>query len=156
MSSPSLKEQLEALSLQSSPKQENKPKKKNFVKTQAPAKKPVWLEYAQYGVELLKAHYPECFKNNKEIRPLKVGIKQDLVKELSSRSDIAIADKACMTNSLTYYVNLTAYHQSVVENAVRTGLDGQAVGVVTAEEARYSFERQQAKLQKKKNVTVIA
>jgi ProP effector len=79
-----------------------------------------------------------------------VGIKQDLVKLLSTREDIVIADKACMVNSLSYYVNSTAYHKSVSEGATRIDLDGNPAGNISAEEAKYSTECRQAKLQKKK------
>jgi sRNA-binding protein len=41
-------------------------------------------------VELLKAHFPECFKEMKEVKPLKVGLKQDLVKHLGTHGDIAV------------------------------------------------------------------
>src|SRR5690349_2320772 len=113
MSSLSLKDQLKALSMDlSSSKDEpqsGKNKKKMNRPTQANEKgakqKPAWLEHAQYGVELLKAHFPACFKELKETQPLKIGIKQDLVKSLSNREDIVIGDKACMVNSLAYYVN---------------------------------------------------
>lgn len=118
---------------------------KTVVKTQ----KPAWLEQAQYGVELLKAHFPACFKEIKDICPLKVGIKQDLVKYLSTCENIVIGDKACMVNSLAYYVNSPAYHKRVVEGAIRIDLQGQTAGVITAEEAKYSLECRQAKMQKK-------
>lgn len=161
MTNPSLKEQLQALSLGRSPesrdqnKRQPKPKHQPREKEKAPAvkqaakQKPAWLEQALYGVELLKANFPECFKEMKEIKPLKVGIKQDLVKHLSTREDIVIGDKACMVNSLSYYVNSPTYHKSVVEGATRIDLNGQAAGMVTAEEAKYSTDRRQAKLQKK-------
>jgi hypothetical protein len=166
MSNASLKEQLEALSLGSTvpgqdtekkPKKHSQPAKQQSRSEQqrpekkaAPQPKPAWLEHAQYGVELLKAYFPNCFKDIKEIKPLKVGIKQDLVKLLSTREDIVIADKACMVNSLSYYVNSTAYHKNVSEGATRIDLDGNAAGNISAEEAKYSTECRQAKLQKKK------
>jgi ProP effector len=160
MSNASLKEQLEALSLGSAaesdskekkPKQYSRPEKQTRPeKKAAPQPKPAWLEHAQYGVELLKAYFPNCFRDIKEIQPLKVGIKQDLVKLLSTREDVVIADKACMVNSLSYYVNSTAYHKSVTEGAVRIDLDGNPAGMISAEEAKYSTECRQAKLQKKK------
>lgn len=161
MSNPSLKEQLKALSmgLSSAPderqgKKDNKKKMNRPAHAQAggekPAKqKPAWLEQAQYGVELLKAYFPNCFKELKEIRPLKIGIKQDLAKHLSSREDIVIGDKACMVNSLAYYVNSAAYHKNMTEGATRIDLEGNPSGVVTAEEAQYSTECRKAKLQKK-------
>lgn len=159
MMNSSLKEQLQALSLGSSPvtaevkqpqKQDKKPAKKPTASPEKPAKqKPAWLEHAQYGVELLKAHFPNCFKELKEIKPLKVGIKQDLVKHLGTREDIVLGDKACMVNSLAYYVNSIAYHKTIVAGATRVDLDGNATGTVSAEEFNYSTGCQQAKLQKK-------
>lgn len=151
MSNPSLKEQLQALSLvapAATVKEKQKPKKQHQP-AGANKQKPQWLEQAQYGVELLKAYFPQCFKDIKETQPLKIGIKQDLVKRLSTLNDIVVGDKACMVNSLAYYVNSPAYHKSVVSGATRIDLDGAAAGTVTAEEANYSLERRKAKIQKK-------
>ena len=112
--------------------------------------KPRWLDYVQYGVELLKDIFP-CLLQIDEwsTKALKKGIKQDLVRRLSTLSDVVTEDKACMVKSLSYYVNTASYHKSVVEGAIRIDLDGNEVGKVTAEEAKYSIERQQAKLQAK-------
>ena len=158
MSNLSLKDQLKALSLgaSSSSEQSNKKDKKKLNKpTQGGGdkakQKPLWLEHAQYGVELLKAHFPNCFKDFKEIRPLKIGIKQDLVKQLSSREDIVLGDKACMVNSLAYYVNSVAYHKSMTQGTMRIDLDGNDAGPVTLDEAHYSTECRKAKLQKKQS-----
>jgi len=163
MSNASLKEQLQAVAsrLGEAPTVEEKlgtkktnlaPKsKKKFYPQEKPKKlKPHWLEYAQYGVELLKAYFPACFKVASEVKPLKKGIKQDLVKRLSSLQDIVTEDKACMVKSLSYYVNTTAYHKSVVPGAERIDLDGNPTDVVSAEEAQYSIGRHQAKLQAKR------
>lgn len=161
MSNLSLKDQLKALSLggSSSTEQSNKKDKKKVNRprlsgAEKAKQKPAWLEHAQYGVELLKAHFPDCFKDVKEVRPLKIGIKQDLVKLLSSREDIVIGDKACMVSSLAYYVNSVAYHKTMIEGATRIDLNGQPAGSVTAEEAHYSAECRKAKLQKKQTVNV--
>lgn len=113
--------------------------------------KPKWLDYAQYGVELLRAYYPACFRAFNDIKPLKKGIKQDLVKRLSEIETITTEDKACMVKSLSYYVNTAAYHKSVLDGAVRIDLDGNPDGIVTAEEAKYSLDKQQAKLLAKQN-----
>lgn len=153
MSNLSLKEQLQALSLGSSSEdRKEKPsshkKKHQQANTNNAKQKPQWLEQAQYGVELLKAYFPQCFKEVKEIQPLKIGIKQDLVKRLSTLDNIVVGDKACMVNSLAYYVNSPSYHKSVVAGAVRIDLDGNSAGTVSPEEANYSSERRKAKLQK--------
>lgn len=152
MSNPSLQEQLQAL-VPTKPATEGC-RKSTITKTQGPHKKsadkkPAWLEYIFYGIELLKAHYPHCFKEPDEIKPLKVGIKQDLVKHLSTLNDIVINDKSCMIKSLSYYVTTLKYFKNVTEGTARIGLDGSVAGLVTTEEARYSTEQYQAKLQKK-------
>lgn len=157
MSNPSLKDQLKALSVGLSSSNDVAQPKRNKkrmhhtapVGDKSAKQKPAWLEHAQYGVELLKAHFPNCFKELKETQPLKIGIKQDLVKLLSTREDIVIGDKACMVNSLAYYVNSIAYHKSMMEGAKRIDLDGNEVGAVTPEEAQHSIECRKAKLQKK-------
>jgi hypothetical protein len=85
MNNLTLKEQLQALSLGSSAasqtvsdRSKTNPKKQGESK-QSTKQKPAWLEHAQYGVELLKAYFPLCFKEIKDIQPLKIGIKQYLV-----------------------------------------------------------------------------
>lgn len=157
MSNASLKEQLQALSLVSNASDKKSPKNKphsssSEKRSAKPAKtKPQWLEHAQYGVELLKAFYPNCFREMKDIQPLKIGIKQDLVKALSLREDIVVGDKALMVSSLSYYVNSPSYHKMMVEGINRIDLDGNPVAPVTAEEAKYSSECRKAKMQKKKS-----
>lgn len=118
--------------------------------------RPEWLERARYGVELLKVHYPGCFHEQKGMRPLKTGIRHDLVKALGGREDIVTGDKACMVSSLSWYVNTLAYHRSVVEGAERIDLEGNMAGQVTAEEARYSSEKLQKKRGRKEAVTSSA
>ena len=158
MTNASLKEQLQAVQAQLSDTKtatkttrtfsnatQKTPKSFDKVKKQ----KPRWLDYVQYGVELLKVYFPNVFKSGNEIQPLKKGIKQDLVKRLSTIAEIVIEDKACMVKSLAYYVNTAAYHKSVVLGAMRIDLDGNPAGTVTAEEAKYSVERQQIKQQAK-------
>jgi len=159
MSNGSLKEQLEALALASTEVKNSSDSKmkparhpeRHPPREKAAAKqKPAWLEYAQYGVELLKAHFPQCFKDIKETQPLKVGIKQDLVKSLGTREDIVIGDKACMVTSLAYYVNSLAYLKNMIVGAIRIDLEGNPAGMVTAEESQYSIDSRKAKLLKKK------
>ena len=162
MSNASLKDQLQAFASQLTDKVSNnaeksrQPSKKVFKAPEVRQEKksakikPRWLDYAQYGVELLKVYFPACFKSIAEVKPLKKGIKEDLIKRLSTLTDIVTEDKACMVKSLSYYVNTAAYHKSVVANATRVDLDGQPEGIVTAEEAQYSIDRNQAKLQNKK------
>src|SRR5579862_4019413 len=148
MSNVSLKEQLEAVAskLSDTLHKDKKPVKKYQAIEKAKKPKPKWLDYVQYGVELLKAYFPESFKSANEVKPLKKGIKLDLVKRLSTIDSIVTEDKACMIKSLSYYVNTIAYHKSIQEGATRIDLDGQPEGIVSVEEAKYSTERREAKL----------
>ena len=155
MSNPSLKEQLMAVASQMTEKKDpvkkaapNKPKPP-AARPKAHTPKPAWLEQALYGIELLKAHFPRCFTDASLVKPLKKGIKQDLVKFLSTLDTIVTEDKACMVKSLTYYVNTVAYHKRVVEGAMRIDLEGNPSGVVSTEEAQYSIERQRVKREAK-------
>lgn len=174
MSNASLKEQLQAVASQLTDNlsKESKPARKvaqvestkareTTAKTttnkidlnKAKKPKPRWVDYVQYGVELLKLYFPLGFKASHEMKPLKKGIKQDLVKRLSTMENIVTEDKACMVKSLAYYVNTQSYHKSVVEGAERIDLDGNSAGVVSAEEAKYSVEKQQAKLLAKQKLS---
>ena len=154
MSNPSLKEQLQAVASQvlETVNKQHKPKKKFPQVEKLKKPKPRWLDYLQYGVELLKVYFPECFKGASEIQPLKKGIKQDLVRRLSMMDTIVTEDKACMVKSLAYYVNTSAYHRKVIDGAIRIDLDGCETGKVSAEEAKYSLEREQAKLRGKQSM----
>jgi sRNA-binding protein len=152
MSNASFKEQLAAVASQI-----GKPKEVKVKATTYPQKmnqknvKPKWLDYVQYGVELLKAYFPQTFKEVNEVQPLKKGIKQDLVKYLSTMNNIVIEDKACMIKSLSYYVNTMNYYKSMTEGKIRIDLSGNPVEPVSCEEAKYSIERFQAKLKMKKS-----
>jgi ProP effector len=154
MKNASLKEQLQAVASQLSDELDDKssPKKSmpsQRLKPRTEKPKPKWLDFAQYGVALLEAYFPACFNVGPAVKPLKKGIKQDLVKRLSTLSEIVIEDKACMVKSLAYYVNTIAYHKNMIEGQMRVDLDGQTAGCVTAEEAAYSRERNELKSQKK-------
>lgn len=148
MAHASLKEQLQAIASQmSEPLEKGRSQMKNECQIEkAKMPKPKWLDYVHYGVELLKAYFPSSFKATNAVKPLKKGIKQDLVKRLSTMSDIVTEDKACMVKSLAYYVNTLAYHKSVVVGAIRIDLDGYEAGLVSEEEAKYATERHRVKM----------
>lgn len=168
MSNGSLKDQLSAVASQfydPSKKVEREPRKTKASPPNRPSARPVakvqkpkprWLEYAQYGVDLLKVYFPGGFKSMAEVKPLKKGIKEDLLKRLSTLDNVVTEDKACMVKSLSYYVNTQSYHKSICEGAIRIDLDGEPAGVVTAEEAKYSIDKQQARLLAKKQAATSA
>src|SRR5687768_13613527 len=130
MSNASLKEQLEAVASKLSGPEQKVSKRIPTNKSKTP--KPRWLDYAHYGVDLLKAYFPSTFKSGNQIKPLKKGIKEDLVKKLSVLAEVAIDDKACMVKSLSYYVNTLQYHKSVIKDAERIDLEGKPAGTVSS------------------------
>ncbi|EKE01593.1 MAG: hypothetical protein ACD_21C00091G0001 [uncultured bacterium] len=156
MSNASLKEQLKAMADQfpeqpsNNPLVSGSPSKKRVITPNKKTSKPQWLDTVLYGLELLKAYFPLCFKPVNETVPLKKGIKQDLVKRLSTMSEIVTEDKILMIKALTYYVNTIAYHKSATEGVSRVDLDGNAAEVVSNEEAIYSLARCQHKIKNKK------
>jgi len=165
MSNPSLREQLEALAKGSGSDADKRSRHPAGARSSVKKEKklpvpraatPAWLEQARYGVELLKVHFPKCFGERDAVRPLKTGIREDLVRELGAKGDIAIGDKACMLSSLAYYVNSASYHKCVQEGADRYDLQGNGSGKVTADEARYSKSRLEARQQKRRKVTPVA
>lgn len=145
MSNASFKDQLKAVATQMNGGVEKmkkpRPQPSRVSAPKNPKPKPKWLEYVQYGVELLRAYFPATFKYPSDVKPLKKGIKEDLVKRLSTLEQIVTEDKACMVKSLSYYVNTIHYHKCIVAGAARYDLDGKESGVVTEEEANYSIER---------------
>ena len=154
MSNASLKEQLQAVASQLTEKttMENKPKRKFERQEKSSKPKPKWLDYVQYGVDLLRTYFPACFRAPNEVKPLKKGIKEDLIKRLSAIETIVTEDKACMVKSLSLR-NTTAYHKTMLEGRYIVWIKSD--GMVTAEEAKYSLERQQAKLLARQNANQV-
>ncbi|KGK42964.1 DNA competence protein [Nitrincola sp. A-D6] len=88
------------------------------------------------AVQLLMDAYPEVFSRD-QVRPLKIGIQEDLVAD----------DKVSRTKikrALASYVRSPQYLRSFQEGAERVGLDGQPAGNVTAEEAEHAKGKLQA------------
>ena len=150
MGNASLKDQLQAAALAFSPApssrgpqrvQKSRAINRDTGRDKAAPAKPKWLDAVLYGLELLKAYFPLCFKSANETMPLKKGIKQDLVKQLSTLPAVVVEDKVCMIKALAYYVNTVAYHKKVVTGVERIDLHGISCGIVTAEEAQYSVKK---------------
>ncbi len=89
----------------------------------------------QAALQLLCDAYPEVF-NRESMRPLKIGIQEDLV------ADEKLA-KNKIKRALASYVRSPYYFRSLKEGADRIGLDGQPAGTVTESEAEHA--RQQLK-----------
>ena len=83
----------------------------------------------------LTDRFPECFNWNR-VRPLKIGIHQDLLAVLGEGFT-----RAEIKRLLGRYCNHVRYQRSLREGAVRIDLQGQPAGVVTAEEAEVARAR---------------
>ena len=85
----------------------------------------------QAALQLLCDAYPEVF-NRENMRPLKIGIQEDLI------ADEKLA-KNKIKRALASYVRSPYYFRSLKEGADRIGLDGKASGAVTESEAEHAI-----------------
>jgi ProP effector len=92
---------------------------------------------AQSTITALADLYPACFAVFQERRkPLKVGIREEVIAALAgaaSPKEIALA--------LRMYCGNIGYLKACVEGAPRIGLNGEAVGTVSAAEADNAKQR---------------
>jgi ProP effector len=92
---------------------------------------------AQNTITALADLYPACFAVFQERRkPLKVGIREEVIAALAGAAapkEIALA--------LRFYTANIWYLKACVEGAPRIGLDGNAAGSVSAEEADHAKQR---------------
>ena len=80
--------------------------------------------------------YPACFyAARQQRRPLKVGIRRDLV-----ALDLGIGRRE-LDSALAWYVNGIGYLQSLRVGADRIGLDGAPVGVVSGADEAHAREK---------------
>jgi ProP effector len=82
------------------------------------------------AIELLAERFPGCFAVDEGgRRPLKIGIRQDLVA-------FGILSKTGLKAALHAYCSTAAYRSLLVAGATRIDLDGNPAGVVTPEQVR--------------------
>ncbi|MFY0656734.1 ProQ/FINO family protein [Neptunomonas sp.] len=84
----------------------------------------------QAALKLLMETYPKTF-NREDVKPLKIGIQDDLLAE----EKVA---KNKIKRALASYVRSPQYFRSMVEGVDRVDLQGEAAGKVTAEEAEHA------------------
>ena len=106
-----------------------------------------------HTLEWLIAFFPNTFSRKpKEIKPLKIGILEDLYAFHNclthpevSKNDIKLA--------ITHYSSSSIYLASQKENVARIDLYGQEVDVVNHEQAKYAQQRFEHKQLHKRNLT---
>lgn len=87
-------------------------------------------------IAFLCERFPACFSQDAEqIKPLKKGIFQDLSAELEGNESIS---KTSLRQALRVYTRSWRYLAVCTAEAARVGLNGEADGVVDAQEAEHA------------------
>lgn len=93
-------------------------------------------------VNFLIEKFPACFKKDlKEVKPLKLGILNDVVEALKGD---ATYSKTAIRHGIQLYTKSWAYLAACKENVPRLDLEGKEVESVQAEHAKYAAEKLEA------------
>ncbi|QMT60366.1 MULTISPECIES: ProQ/FinO family protein [unclassified Legionella] len=100
-------------------------------------------------IDWLIEHFPNAFfKKGNQIKPLKIGIFDDII-DFYERLDTPPFSKKAIREALSYYSASPAYLNCQKENAARIDIYGNEVDVVTQEQARYAHQRYLERYNKK-------
>lgn len=106
-------------------------------------------------IDWLTEHFPAAFfKKGNQVRPLKIGIFDDIV-EFYERIDSPPFSKKNLRDAINYYSASPAYLSSQKTNQARIDLFGNEVDVVTEEQAKYAHQRFQQRFSDKKTQGVV-
>ncbi|MCF4009738.1 RNA chaperone ProQ [Rheinheimera sp. UJ63] len=83
----------------------------------------------------LVSEFPLCFAADQQVKPLKVGIFQDLAARLAADSPVS---KTQLRQALRVYTLSWRYLESVKEGVSRVDLDGQAAERIDAQQAEHA------------------
>jgi ProP effector len=102
-------------------------------------------------IDWLIEHFPcAFFKKGSQIKPLKIGIFDDII-DFYERLDSPPFSKKALREALSYYSASPAYLSCQKENTARVDIYGNEVDVVTTEQAKYAYQRFQERYNKKKD-----
>src|SRR5687767_12998187 len=102
-------------------------------------------------IDWLAENFPAAFfKKGNQVKPLKVGIFDDII-EFYERLDNPPFSKKMLREALNYYSASPAYLNCQKANSARVDLYGNEVDVVTEDQAKYAFQRYQQRYVEKKN-----
>lgn len=102
-------------------------------------------------IDWLIEHFPSSFfKKGHQVKPLKIGIFDDLI-DFYERLDSPPFSKKSLREALSYYSSSPAYLSCQKENSPRIDIYGNEVDVVTTEQAKYAHQRYQERYNKKQN-----
>lgn len=102
-------------------------------------------------IDWLIDHFPNAFfKKSNLVKPLKIGIFDDII-DFYERLDTPPFSKKSLREALSYYSASPAYLNCQKAEAARIDIYGNEVDVVTADQAKYAYQRYQERYAKKKN-----
>lgn len=93
------------------------------------------LENNKETLQFLNQKYPKCFFLQGKARPLKIGIFQDLVKDLSESE---IVSNRLLRTCLRHYTSSWRYLSSIKAGAARIDLQGQEGEIVEQDHAEHA------------------
>lgn len=102
-------------------------------------------------IDWLIEHFPNAFfKKGNQIKPLKIGIFDDII-DFYERLDSPPFSKKSLREALSYYSASPAYLNCQKENTARVDIYGNEVDTVTQEQAKYAHQRYLERYNKKPN-----
>jgi ProP effector len=101
-------------------------------------------------IDWLADHFPAAFfKKGKQVKPLKIGIFDDII-DFYERLDTPPFSKKILREALNYYSASPAYLSCQKKGSARVDLFGIEVDVVSEEQAKYAYQRFQQRYAEKK------
>lgn len=101
-------------------------------------------------IDWLIEHFPNAFfKKGKQVKPLQIGIFDEIV-EFYERIDSPAFSKKSLREALSYYSSSPAYLNCQKTDTARIDLYGNEVDVVTEDQAKYAHQRYQQRYVDKK------
>lgn len=86
-------------------------------------------------ITYLTEKFPECFSIKGPVKPLKVGIFQDLAEKLSDDETVS---KTRLRQALRHYTSSWRYLKAIKTGAFRVDIDGKDVAEIDEEQANYA------------------
>lgn len=101
-------------------------------------------------IDWLIENFPAAFfKKSKQIKPLKIGIFDDII-DFYERLESPPFSKKNIREALNYYSASPAYLSCQKTDTARVDLFGNEVDVVNEEQAKYAYQRYQQRYETKK------
>lgn len=107
-------------------------------------------------IDWLVEHFPAAFfKKGTQVKPLKIGIFDDII-DFYERLDEPPFSKKALREALNYYSASPAYLNCQKVNVARVDLFGNEIDVVTEEQEKYAHQRYQQRYIEKTTIKPVA